>query len=54
MRHEEGGVQPVQCLLDAFMAHPVGMLEHGNPTTGGRRQENSILEEDDIIDDGPA
>jgi hypothetical protein len=32
VRHEEVGAQAVERLLDAFMAHPVGLLEHGQPT----------------------
>jgi hypothetical protein len=35
--HEEVGAQSVERLLDAFMAHPVGLLEHDQPTARVRR-----------------
>jgi hypothetical protein len=53
VRHE-GGAQPVECLLNAFMAQAMGVLEHGHLAAGGRWQKNVSPKEDDIVDDGPA
>jgi hypothetical protein len=49
----EGGAQVLQRLLDALLAHDMGVVQHLRPGRGTGRQEKTVVVEHHVVSDCP-